>query len=371
MQNQAKTPIDPLRKSWLNTLKELGKLPRGQAGKQALKGDAYVKALFLTNKKNILDLWEIYTQHRDELSRKMLSGRSFSVAYLLGFHQANIARMQTLVNRSNDRCHWIKSLKNQSVHVFDFGCGTGALSAVMSQLLNPDSTTLYDESGPLLDAAKLIHKGLDSKNVRGFQLNLSTLKPEWFIPKEKDDVHIYLMGYVWNELARNKPAIRRLADIFASHEKNGEKALLFIVEPAVEDLSRDTMALRDSLTSLGYQALYPCPHSQDCPMLERAKDWCYSEGTWVRDSLLEWIDRKLDINRSTHAASMFAFASSAMGLESKETSVVVGRPVKTSKLERYKGHYELLICNADGIDKLEPNAPKQIPLRGSEYRLEE
>jgi SAM-dependent methyltransferase len=342
---------------------ELGKLPRGsQTG--PLKGEERIKAIFRANKRTVVELWEVYTQHRDELSRKLINNREYTVAYLLGFHLANVARTMDLLTRSNKRHHWNKLCAKSPVRLYDIGCGTGAMSAAYLEAAKATEVFLYDASGPLLDAAKIIHQNLGTKNLRTSRTEIEDLNPAWFRGQDPDTIHVYTLGYVWNELHRNNPARRRLVEILTGHLARKEKALLFIAEPALEHMSRPAMELREVLCSAGFTALYPCPTSGSCPMLERPKDWCYSEGVWEQPGIASWIDEKLELHRHKHAATMFAFASPALGLRSDKVSVVVGRPVKEAGVERYKGHFDYLVCTDDGIEKVVPKTPKQPVNRG-------
>jgi hypothetical protein len=100
-------------------------------------------------------------------------------------------------------------------------------------------------------------------------------------------------------------------------------------------------------------------------MLERSKDWCYSEGEWNQPPVAKLIDHQMKINRAKHASTMFAFASPAVGLTSDHEPIVVGRPVRESGVERYKGFFDYLVCDGDGLRKEKPEQPKQVILRGN------
>jgi SAM-dependent methyltransferase len=291
-----------------------------------------------------------------------MNSREAVVAYLLGFHLPNMARASDLYQRSDLRHSWKAKLKKHKVRVYDIGCGTGA----MSLALNIDADYfLIDTSGPLLDAANLLAQksGLNAKTSRR---NIEDLDPQQFTSrKNQDDFHIYLLGYVWNELNKNAPGRRNLLRIITNHIKRNEKCLVFVTEPALDFMSRPAMELRDSLCEAGFQALYPCPHSMPCPMLERAKDWCYSEGEWNQPHVAKLIDQQMKINRAKHASTMFAFASPAVELPSDSQAIVVGRPVRESGIERYKGFYDYLICDDEGLRKEKPEHPKNVILRGN------
>ncbi|MCX6119502.1 MAG: methyltransferase domain-containing protein [Proteobacteria bacterium] len=342
--------LDPATKSWIAAVNHFGKRPKGQT---ISKPTEQVKSIFLSNKKQVLELWETYTQHR--------------LAYLLGFHLPNIARAMELFTRSNKRHLWNKLCSKNPVRVFDIGCGTGAMSAAFLQAAKATEVNLYDGSGPLLDIAKQIHTELKTPNLRTSRKNIEDLEPQWFKSENPETVHVYLLGYVWNELERNNPARRRLMNIITSHVERNEKCLLFIAEPALEAMSRPTMELRDILCLAGFQALYPCPTSAGCPMLERPKDWCYTEGLWDQPDIARWIDLKLELDRQRHASTTFMFASPACKIESDGKPIVVGRPTKEEGIERYKGFYDYLICSKTGLEKQAPTKPKSVILKGDLY----
>lgn len=350
---------------FVSTVNKLGRLPKS-FDPRGRRADAVFKAIFKAAKPTVQEIWEIYTQRRDELSRKLITNKQSVVAYLLGFHLANMARAAELYGRSDKRHGWRKKIKDKKIRVYDIGCGTAAMSLALG--LDAEYF-LIDGSGPLLDAAKMLATGVGLKAKTSRRV-IEDLDPKQFssLPGEEQTVHIYLLGYVWNELTRNNPARRKLLSILNRHVEKNEMSLVFIAEPALEHMARPTMELRDILCATGYQALYPCPHSEHCPMLDRPKDWCYSEGEWEQPALARWVDEELGMNRSRHAGSLFAFASPGLKLTSDKSQIVVGRPVREEGKERYKGFFDYLVCGPDGIQKLTPVAPKQVIARGMIYK---
>jgi SAM-dependent methyltransferase len=348
-------------RSYIEVVNKLGRTPRG-FDRSGRTPEAIFKAVLRNSKDTAIEIWEIYTQRRDELSRRLMNSREAVVAYLLGFHLPNMARASDLYQRSDLRHSWKAKIKKHNVRVYDIGCGTGA----MSLALDIDAEYfLIDTSGPLLDAASLLAEkaGIKAKTTRR---NIEDLDPELFMSKKiQDDVHIYLLGYVWNELNKNAPGRRNLLRIITNHIKRNEKCMVFVTEPALDFMSRPAMDLRNILCDAGYYALYPCPNSLPCPMLERSKDWCYSEGEWRQPPVAKLIDQQMKINRGKHASTMFAFASPAIGLVSDNSPVVVGRPVREAGVERYKGFFDYLVCDEAGLRKERPIHPKQVILRGN------
>jgi hypothetical protein len=222
----------------------------------------------------------------------------------------------------------------------------------MSLALNVEGEYfLIDGSDPLLDATKLL-AGAVGQTAKVSRQVIEDLDPKQFSSRAGEEtVHIYLLGYVWNELVRNQTVRHKLLSIIAGHIERKESRLVFIAEPALEQLARPTMELRDIMCELRYKALYPCPHSDHCPMLDRPKDWCYSEGEWEQPPLAKWVDEELGMNRSRHTGTMFAFASPAIYLHSDATAVVVGRPVGEDGKEGYKGFFDYIDCSPVGIHK--------------------
>ena len=342
---------------------KLGRTPRGfqRAGRSP---ETIFKAIFKNSKKTILDIWEIYTQRREDLTRKLVNNKEAVIAYLLGFHLANMARAQELYERSNALHGWRKKLTGKKIHVYDIGCGTAAMSLALE--LEADYV-LIDSSGPLLDVANILAKSY-GLNARTSRINIEDLDTKKFRPTNKaNTVNIYLLGYVWNELVKNAPARRKLLSLFKQHVKNNENCLIFIAEPALDFMSRPAMQLRDDLCREGFLALYPCPTSKSCPMLERPKDWCYSEGKWDQPPVAKWIDEQLDINRSKHASTLFALASPSLSFKSHDKPVVVGRPIREAGKERYKGFFDYLICQDGMLHKKQPTKPKHVISRGQMF----
>lgn len=333
--------------------------------------DHSLKQTFLANREQVKDLWETYTKDRSSISVKTLNSKAATISYLLGFHASNVVRAQGVIQRSG-LDHWITNQQKSGskVRVFDFGCGTGAMSSAIQSLAKPDEFHLYDTNKSLLDTATGILNAMEATLVRSKQGNLAELNLDWFKPKSQSDAHVYVLGYVWNEVLRNKRVLSLFLNLFSYHLTNGHKVTLMILDPGEETLSRALMQLRDDLVQLGFHVTYPCPKTATtCPMLNAKKDWCYSEIAWNRTSLFEWIDSKLEINRNVLATTGFVFSTPDGALvDAKRTKVVVGRPVRTTLPDRYKGFYDLLIC--DGTDQLKqeiPKSPKATSLRGTVF----
>jgi hypothetical protein len=324
-----------------------------------------IKAILRQELKHIRQLWEAFTLNRAELPRYLLDPKKQMVAYLLGFHLPNVARITGLLERAHTRGLLPRLLRTAShMRVHDWGCGSGAVTQswrhyLKSQDLTPANLEwlITDQHGAFLDVTRTLlpepSPEFQLKSRRGRLENLLSTQPE---PDSDETVlNVYLLGYVWNELAPNPKAQRRVLE--ALSQANRGNSLIILAEPANQNPSREAMSLRDQLTDDGWTALYPCPTSSSCPMLERSRDWCYSEFYWQRPSLMKILDDKLDIRREQLSGSVYLFASPSL-LQQAESKlepgepVVVGRPQQKSakgKTSYQAGDY--LLCRGDRLDR--------------------
>jgi hypothetical protein len=146
--------------------------------------------------------------------------------------------------------------------------------------------------------------------------------------------------------------------------------MIALLEPGMEEQSRGAMELRDELTAAGYVALYPCPTSDACPMLEGSRDWCYSEGVFAPPATVKAIDKKLGLDRAKLSGSLFLFATPPltkhMAARGKGAeAIVVGRPLKRSAHGKKSSDFEYLLCTPGGLNKSPSTTGNNFRLRGT------
>ncbi len=355
--------------AWAATVLTLARLPRGSP-KKDLPASQRLKAILFQEMSQVEELWAVFTQERGELSRKLLASKRLSVAYLLGFHLANAARAQIALERADARHGLGKKLAEgttKPIVIHDLGAGTGACSQTFIHFLRqagvPASRLklhLYDGVGPLLDATHILFAECEP-DVKPLthRMGLESLDADRLLGPAKDaPLSVQLLGYVWNELARNPIARNRLSKLFEIQAKRGDEALILLLEPATQDMSREAMRLRDQLVGLGYRALYPCPAGGGCPMLELSRDWCYSEGQWARPASVTVVDDKLGIDRSRVSGTMMLFASPALDwalkFDAKTPAVIVGRPDRPNAPKTGPKPFDYLLCDDGQLKKQAP-----------------
>lgn len=372
--------IDP----WRQALIRCAKLPRGINPKTHTT-PSLMQAIVRGEADEVARLWSIFTQEREELSRHLLASKRTAVAYLLGFHLANAARAQMVLGRAHIRHPLAKVLRelNGKILWHDLGCGTGAVAQVVMHNfvksrvpLSNVALHLSDMSGTLLDTAtELFAQSGWSENLHTHRYPLEKIVPERLAPDGETALVGYSLGYVWNELARNKTARTTLLKIFEDRSTQDHPTLILVLEPAMQELAREAMQLRDTLTDMGYGVLYPCPQSGPCPLLTRTRDWCYSEAKWDAPPEILRLDEMLAMDRRHLSGAGYLLASPALmkkmthppkgdfpphgAKRPTQDAIVVGRPDRSSG----RG-FDYLVCQPSGLDKIPHAEGESITLRG-------
>jgi hypothetical protein len=278
----------------------------------------------------------------------------------------------------NQRKFDFSAFKNHGATIIDLGVGSGAVVSATLNFLTDSCgfqqkdirAEIVDRSGSFLDIAKLIVEDqMDPKALKSHKkeileydilrsLNVSTAK---------DQLRIVSVGYVWNEVNRNKKSRAHFAAQLARLASAPVPVVLMLLDSSNESQARDIMELRDEVVSEGMRSVYPCPSDKPCPMLKDERDWCYSESKWNQPAVMRRLDRLLDVNRSRFATSGYLFcnatAANVLKLNPKsESSVIVGRPKTGTGTNQA---FQYLICESGRLTK-RPGDQRNLP-RGLQY----
>jgi SAM-dependent methyltransferase len=334
------------------------------------KAKDFPEALRL-NRELLLRIWETYTQDRRNLGRLPATKPEFVAPYLLGFHLANVARIDGVLKRGFERGLTLPRPEN-GVRVVDLGCGTGAVTqAVLNSLRDKTdkiSVELFDRSRHLLACAKDILGNLNPQaEIRGAAAALEEsplykLSPKW--AASPAGLTIFCFGFVWNEIGGNRKAAQQVQRTLDFWFKSKEPVWVLICEPAAEDGARATMGIRNFFVEDGWHVFYPCPKSLQCPMTRDNRDWCYSEFEFPKPKELIDVEKILKVSRRTLGGSAYLFLNpAARGAASHQsaTTVVVGHP------EDQSGKAQLLLCHGDKLSR-EAAKSRDLPLRCTVFK---
>ncbi len=360
---------------WANTVAQLTRTPKSLKKPRSEASDLEIAAALIHDMRpDLIQLWETFTTERADVSRYLMDPKREALVYLLGFHLANQARTLGVLLRLQRRSGLLSSLSERAepVRLVDLGCGTGALSLTTAQELkelNPNlalSFELIDKSQNFLEAAAMQAKALVAEDA----VLLRRQKLDDYLSRElsngpAEGLVWYQIGYLWNEIMQSPKTTQLMLRYLEAGLQKG-KRVLTIIEPANQDLARGAMELRQELVNRGYQVLYPCSHNLDCPMLERTRDWCYSEFAWERPPLVRNVDKILEIDRHRIGCAAYVFVSPDMIKDFRQpASIVVGRPLDRNA-SMHSRKFEYLLCSEDGLSKATPGEGLEL-MRGQTF----
>ncbi len=351
-----------LRELWIEQLCVLAQ--RKKAPENRRQTEAFFKHLVNKNQSTVKSLWDAYNIQRSKAQHLRVTEVQHATSYMMAFHPNNIQRNYQILKRVAKEGPFFEKLRNfPKVHVLDLGCGGGAWSASLLEILSSGEKTpelyvdLMDRSKYFLMAAKHgIERVYQPKVLKTLQADLRDQKLEMIVRKivsdcKRDERFLFIgLSYVWNEINSSK-AKEHLLDLLYSAFQSPQPVAFSFSEPGREHEAREAMDFRQWLAGQGMHMLYPCPTNGNCPMLLSGIDWCYSE---VVDHDLEewqWLADVLKLQRQKLAtASYVALNPAAMAVlgltpQNARQPRIVGFP-------EVHGFKQTLLC-VDGLLKRE------------------
>ena len=373
-----KIPKDVL-SSWFKTLKSNSKKPRFITKDDSDK--AYLDSLIDQERRNVSQLWEAFTIERGNLPRYLQDPKKQTAAYLIGFHLPNVARAVLTLLRADRRIHFSSLMRKnyKEATIVDLGCGTGALTQAWLQFIPQNfkiNVSLVDTQGAFLDAAKSnVQHQRPEADVRSAKMPIEVFFDKVNF-KDSDGLLVISMGYVWNEIQKNPKARTKALKWIESHMHL--PMVFHIHEPANQLIARDAMEMRNFLCEIGFNPIYPCISNAPCPLLERSKDWCYTEGKFQSPQWMRKLDKYIGIDRQDIKTTAFMFVTKPVHdlIHQKKAALglVVGRPAVKAhkKVPKNKLDYYHLLCTGSSLEKgaIIKN-PSQKILRGKTVLLNE
>lgn len=316
---------------------------------------------------HLLSLQRGLTGERTLVGDGYMENTSKLGAYLLYYWP--VSYMQIYWAAKN--CPGLQNLGGREISILDLGCGPGpAATSLCDQLLKNGaapkiSVTLVDYSSKAVDlAAQVFSADLKSvsteKIVCDFQKGLPTLEKKY---------DIVVIGHALNELWKKSPdANQRRLDFLLSLSKNlSDGGILFLVEPALLETSRNLLSLRDRLIQNGFSLVSPCQNQADCPALKSGPNHtCHAEINWKPLEPILSIAKNAGLDRESVKMTYFIFKKSPMDqsapMESvtikPESTAVAGKIVSDGMLNK-SGRVRFLMC--DGKKRIAISAKKDDP----------
>jgi ribosomal protein RSM22 (predicted rRNA methylase) len=302
-------------------------------------------------------LSNIYTRNRGALSASLLSSEDFRKAYLSYFLPCNLGKFKIALEELFAHAD-VPPLFPPKWRVLDLGSGPG--TQLLGMLLFLEAS---GRKGVLLEwlAVDAIEENLRLARV----LSGHTAKSLWgeesirklvlgtrravvgpsFSVGDEPPFQLIVAGNLLNELFRKEPdrlekRYKLLARITRRHLSSS--GFLVLMEPALQETSRELLMLRDQLvTRGGFHVYAPCVHDNPCPAVAAGNlaDWCHEDRPWLPPRHIRKIDslignRKSSLKYSYAVLSRHPIASQSL----RERFPIIPLRADAASSETAKGH---------------------------------
>lgn len=159
---------------------------------------------------------------------------------------------------------------------------------------------------------------------------------------------VILLGFVLNELYAEAPEneqVRKRAELLVRLAGTlAEGGVILALEPALKEVARALMAVRDALAARNKApfVLAPCVHVGPCPMLTSERDWCHEELPYALPPALAKVARMAGLRWEG-----LSYAALVLGQAPREPHLGHIVRVVSERLET-KGKLELYGCSERG-----------------------
>lgn len=306
------------------------------------------KAGYLDLAKAVATMSETYVARRDSLAD--LRGASARYVGTLAFFFARDFPKAVAVFEELHRRALLP--KGETLRVLDLGAGLGTTSLGFARVAKARGLCSRMRLDAVeIDAGALVHlrelaDGADE--LAAMSIEAHATRMESFAREARGPFDVVTLGLSLNELA-NDPAEREalLARLVSLLAPGG---VLVVVEPALHDVTRALMQLRDRLALRDEVAILgPCTHRAPCPMLAAGeRDWCHAELELTLPEREAKIAARAGLRDDKPTFAWLALGRAVDRATKADAHLVrvVSRPLTS------KGKTELAVCAERGLVRL-------------------
>ncbi len=301
---------------------------------------------------DIVRLSQLLTRDRGELPAAYLNDAALRKAYQVYFLPPNRAKVMLALSELS--LHPRGMFRKDRLRILDLGSGPGTavlgtIDFFSSQVHHPFLEFIaQDQVAENLKEAELLFTSVrqDYAGVSTLTTVHSTIdKVEGRLAGQYD---IILLSNLLNELyahdasklGRRTELLTHLLRTFLTPDGS-----CIIVEPALQETSRDLLLLRDALREKAFTVYAPCLRPGPCPALLNPKDWCHEDLPWEAPPLIRSLDKLTGLRKDALKFSYLVLRRDEIALSDvfgAEAFRVVSEPlISKGKAERY-------ICGAAG-----------------------
>jgi len=331
---------------------------------------------------DVARLSRLLTRERDDLPHAYLRDQGLRKAYLTYYLPPNLAKIQVPLRELS--LHPADLLAKERLQVLDLGTGPGTAVLGIREFFRKRGSgqhlefTAVDQVGENLKEAEALFRetggGTDSRAT------LTTVRSgiEAIAGRSGGPFDIIVLSNVLNEMfLRDPDRIGKRTELV----RNIMERLLaadgscIIIEPALQETSRDLLMVRDGIVDGGSNVYAPCLVQGHCPALVNPKDWCHEDRRWDPPEVVRELDEATGLRKDSLKFSYLILRKDSRSFADvcgTASFRVVSEPLPS------KGKLELYLCGKEGrrlatrLDKDASiaNGPFERLQRGDIVRIE-
>lgn len=287
-----------------------------------------------------------FTSERGERPKNYFNLPEFRSGYLLYFLASNLPKVEQCLRLVQPAQRFAGQA---TVRMLDLGCGPGTAALAAAQFWQtacPGQALEIlgiDQNREILKDARGLFTTAQFRQAR-FTSRCDEISPKHLaIGLRKQRFDLILCTNLLNELGPLTVRQQVVQHLLRHHLS--ERGVLIIIEPALQQTTRELMQLRDDLLdATPVPILAPCLHQASCPMLRHnARDWCHAYLDWRRPPLIAQVDQLIG-NKKDFLKFSYLILGQPLPAAPHTTPSPAARYRVVSAPMRSKGKTELLLC---------------------------
>jgi len=301
---------------------------------------------------DVARLSRLLTRERDKLPHAYLRDQGLRRAYLAYFLPPNLAKIQVPLR---ELClHPEGLLAKERLHILDLGTGPGTAVLGIREFFHQRGSrqqlefTAVDQVGENLKDAEALFRESCGGSDGGSTLTAVRSGIEAITERSGGPFDMIVLSNVLNELflretdriTKRTVLVRNIMERLLA--KDGS---CIIIEPALQETSRDLLKVRDGIVDGGAHVYSPCLVQGHCPALVNPKDWCHEDREWDAPKLVRELDADTGLRKDSLKFSYLVLRNDTRSLSDicgPESYRVVSEPLVS------KGKQEYFFCGQAG-----------------------
>lgn len=301
---------------------------------------------------DVARLSHLLTRERDVLPHAYLRDQGLRKAYLTYFLPPNLAKIQVPLQEIS--IHPANLLAKERLQILDLGTGPGTAVLGIREFFRKRGSgqhlefTAVDQVGENLKEAEALFREAGGGTDK--RASLATIKSdvEAVAGRSGGPFDIIVLSNVLNEMfLRETDRITKRVELVKNIMARllAADGSLIIIDPALQETSRDLLIVRDGIVDAGVHVYSPCLVQGHCPALVNPKDWCHEDRHWEPPDVVLELDEQTGLRKDSLKFSYLVLRNDSRSLAEVcgTTSYrVVSEPLAS------KGKLEFYVCGNKG-----------------------